>query len=129
MKRKILCGALIISLLLPLCACNIVSYKEKFTEKTVDVIYFDESQNTTTNLRYYNDVPYTTIENYLSLLYRGRNVEESRDKVTVTKDGNDYTLTTAGGASAVINAKQNTFRSDDFIEEVYEEVKKLIDKR
>ncbi|MBQ7160991.1 MAG: hypothetical protein IJR90_04725 [Clostridia bacterium] len=85
-----------------------------FTARTVGARYLDETQNTTVELRYYGDLPYMSIEDFIPLLYRGRNFPEGRDRVTVVRAGDEYTVTTAGGMSAVFNAAKNTFETADF---------------
>ena len=113
MKKKIIgffCIFLISGILLSSCG---KSYK--YEEKTINAYYINEKNNTTCNLRYYEDsvIPYISLENYVSLLYRGRNYPKGRDKFEVSKNKDVYTVTVAGDYTAKFDIVNNTLESDD----------------
>ncbi|MBQ9467734.1 MAG: hypothetical protein IJU52_01850 [Clostridia bacterium] len=87
---------------------------DEFTVGTVRVIYSDEKINTTAEVRYYGGVAYMPVETYVSLIFRGRNVPVGREKVSVARHGNAYTVTTASGMPGVFDVQKNTFETANF---------------
>ena len=87
----------------------------KYDEKSINVYYTNEKNNTTCNIRYYEDsvIPYISLESYVSLLYRGRTYPTGRDKFEVKKNSDIYTITAAGDYTAKFDIKNNTLESDD----------------
>lgn len=115
MNRKFICLLLLLSLLPALCiGCKRSASEDVLTDKSINVYYLDESQNTTVEAKFFGDIPYLSVETYVSLIYRGRNVPEGRDAVNVTVEGDVYTVTTAGGEPAVFNVTENTMETANF---------------
>ena len=111
-KRAILLSLSLLSA--TLFSCNSNSSNKYKTEK-INVYYTNSNNNTTCDIRYYNDsvIPYISIKNYNKLLYNGRTYPEGRDRFDISKNGDTYTITVAGGYSAVFDVKNNKIESDD----------------
>ena len=108
-----------ILLLLPLMigGCN---NSRAYKEETIKVRYVDSKNDTTCTLRYYDEsvIPYISLKEYHSLLYRGRTFKEGRDYLDIKKekssDGQiEYVVTVYGGHEARFVVENNTMVSDD----------------
>lgn len=114
MLKKLLAVLLLLSVAVTLFACGAYEENAEFTEKEVAVHYLNGSLDTAVSVRFYGDIPYLSIADYVKLLYRGRDIEEGRDGVTVERSGSSYTVTPCGGTKAVFDVNDNTFRTDNF---------------
>ena len=115
MRRKLLC--LLITILIAaavFAACGNGNNAEGLVTKTISVHYPDESFDTTAEALFDGDVPYLPVETFLSLMYRGRDIPEGRDGVTVTRRYDVYTVTTATGKPGYFDVKENTFETANF---------------
>ena len=108
-----------ILMLLPLLIGSCVK-ERAFEEKTIKARYVDSKYNTTCTLRYYSGsvIPYISLKEYHSLLYRGRTFKEGRDyldiKTEKSSDGQiEYVVTVYGGHEARFIVESNTMVSDD----------------
>ncbi|MBO4736869.1 MAG: hypothetical protein J5627_00305 [Bacilli bacterium] len=108
-----------ILMLLPLLIGSCVK-ERAFEEKTIRARYVDSKYNTTCTLRYYSGsvIPYISLKEYHSLLYRGRTFKEGRDyldiKTEKSSDGQiEYVVTVYGGHEARFIVENNTMVSDD----------------
>jgi len=116
MKKSLLLIS-IIPLLLTSCNGNEGKTNDKFTVKTINVNYVNEKNNTTCDIRYYNGsvIPYISLKEYRSLLFRGRTFKEGRDILDVTKKNNVYTFKIDGGSTATFDTKNNKMESDNLL--------------
>ncbi len=108
-----------ILMLLPLLIGSCVK-ERPFEEKTIKARYVDSKYDTTATLRYYSGsvIPYISLKEYHSLLYRGRTFKEGRDyldiKTEKSSDGQiEYVVTIYGGHEARFIVENNTMVSDD----------------
>nr|MCR5692387.1 hypothetical protein [Bacilli bacterium] len=108
-----------ILMLLPLLIGSCVK-ERTFEEKTIKARYVDSKYDTTATLRYYSGsvIPYISLKEYHSLLYRGRTFKEGRDyldiKTEKSSDGQiEYVVTVYGGHEARFIVESNTMVSDD----------------
>ena len=106
-------------MLLPLLIGSCVNSKT-YEEKTIKARYVDSKYDTTATLRYYSGsvIPYMSLKEYHSLLYRGRTFKEGRDYLDIKKekssDGQiEYVVTVYGGHEARFIVENNTMVSDD----------------
>ena len=107
-----------ILLLLPLMigGCN---NSRAYKEETIKVRYVESKYDTTCTLRYYDEsvIPYISLRDYHSLLYRGRTFKEGRDYLDIKRendwDGTRYVVTVYGGHTAEFWLKENCLVSDD----------------
>ena len=105
-------------LLLPLMigGCN---NSRAYKEETIKVRYVERKYDTTCTLRYYDEsvIPYISLRDYHSLLYRGRTFKEGRDYLDIKReddwDGTRYVVTVYGGHTAEFWLKENCLVSDD----------------
>ncbi len=113
MKRKILClcGIGVVALLLVACSSKHNTYKTE----SINVYYVDNKNNTICDIRYYNGsvIPYISLKDYNSYLYRGRKYPTGRDKFDINKNGDIYTVTVAGDYKATFDVQRNIIESDD----------------
>ena len=114
MLKKLLAVLLLLSVAFSLFGCGVYEESAEYIEKQVAVHYIDGSLDTTVGVRFYGDIPYISIADYVKLLYRGRDIGEGRDGVTVKRSGSSYTVTPCGGTNAVFDVKENTFKTDNF---------------
>ena len=114
MKKQFLLIS-VIPLLLSACSIQNNGSSDKYTVKKINVNYVDSKNNTTANIRYYNDsvIPYISLKDYHKLLYRGRTFEKGRDKFEVKQSGSVYTFTVDGGYTATFDVKNNKMESDN----------------
>ena len=112
--KKLFAVILSAVLLISLCACDTERKEEFYEKKTVNVYYVDQSQNTTVDIRIYNDIPYISLEKFVALLYRGRSFAEGRDDITVKRLGSLYTVIPANGEEGVFDVELNTFKTANF---------------
>ncbi|MBQ4255732.1 MAG: hypothetical protein II721_07090, partial [Bacilli bacterium] len=86
-----------------------------YTDKEVNVFYVKSELNFKTKLRFYDttgDIPYIPIDDYYSLLLKGRSTDPNRSKLTVTANGDTYSVTSPGG-SATFNVATETMTTDN----------------
>lgn len=114
MKSKLL-FVLIVPLLVVSCNNTPITPKDPYTTKTINAKYINRQYNTTATLRYYNEsvIPYISLKEYQSLLYRGRTYQEGRDRFEMVKNGDTYTYTVAGDYTATFDVKGNKMESDN----------------
>ena len=86
-----------------------------FIEQEGTAYYVNSIFNENFKYRYYEGghVAYISIKEFNRLLYRSRTFVEGRDRFDVSKDGDVYTTTVAGGYTGIFDVKNNTFHADD----------------
>ena len=73
------------------------STQQAFSEKQINVYYIDTDLNQTTKLRFYDDspsIPYMGIDQYFSLLLKGRSEDENLTTLEVEYADGQYTVVT-----------------------------------
>ena len=91
------------------------SEQASYVDSAIKAHYVNSNLDSDVRVRRYgaSPIPYISLKEYVSLLYKGRTFPEGRDRFEVKKEGSVYTVTVSGGYTATFDIEKDTLHSEN----------------